>query len=101
MYPRLYDKLVSGLTEQMTNHIAKGEDVPYDLRMSLSLFMGHPLDSSMSPSGILSSQSSFNAPKSEMASQAMPAKVPQNSFKHIVANELTPNQAGSVQNRKP
>lgn len=56
MYPALYTRLTQKLTNDMFDHVAKGEQVPYKTRIGLSLFIGQPLDSSMTPAAIISSQ---------------------------------------------
>jgi hypothetical protein len=55
-YPSLYRSMCQKLTEEMTNHISKGGVVPYKTRIGLSVFLGQPLDSSMSPSSIVAAQ---------------------------------------------
>ncbi len=56
MYPSLYTKLSDKLTSEMVNHITDGETVPYATRMSLSLFLGQALDSTLTPSAIMAAQ---------------------------------------------
>lgn len=58
--PGLHEKLVQKLTNEMTDRMSKGDIIPYKLRMGLSLFMGQPLDSTMTPFSIQSTQESFN-----------------------------------------
>ena len=52
MYPNLYNQLKQKVTEEMVNHIDKGNTVPYKTKMGLSLFLGQPLDSTMTPGAI-------------------------------------------------
>lgn len=56
MYPSLYNRLAQKLTNEMLAHIAKGDVVPYRTKMGVSLFLGQPLDSSMTPKSILNTQ---------------------------------------------
>lgn len=56
MYPALYSKFKLSLNQEMTSHIAKGEIIPYTTRMGLSIFMGQPLDSTMSAQSIIAAQ---------------------------------------------
>ena len=56
MYPTLYSQMVNKLTNQITEAQGAGIMIPYKTRVSLSLFMGQPLDSSMTPQGIMSAQ---------------------------------------------
>lgn len=63
MYPGLYGKLSQSLTNEMIDVASKGEDIPYNLKQSLSLFLGQTLDSTLSHIGIQAAQSSFLLPK--------------------------------------
>jgi hypothetical protein len=56
MYPSLYNNLSRKITETMTAHLAKGQSVPYQTRMGLSLFLGQPLDTTMTPQSLVSLQ---------------------------------------------
>lgn len=56
MYPALYSKLSQQLTDNMIKHISKGEPVPYNTRLGLSLFTAQPLDSTMTPQAIMAAQ---------------------------------------------
>jgi hypothetical protein len=56
MYPAAYNSMKSKLLMEMTDHIAKGQQVPYKTRIGLSLFLAMPLDSSMAASSILAAQ---------------------------------------------
>jgi hypothetical protein len=56
LYPDLYPKLVNQLHQEMIDHINRGETVPYKTRLSLSIFMAQPLDSTMTPAGIAGAQ---------------------------------------------
>lgn len=77
LYPALYQKLVLKLNDEMTNHLAKGDMVPYKTRMGLSLFMGQPLDSTMSPLGIQQAQMANNVTGAQ--NQANDAKLSNHS----------------------
>lgn len=54
MYPQLYMSLNRKLTEAMTDHISKGETVPYQTRIGLSTFLAQPLDSTMTQPALMS-----------------------------------------------
>lgn len=56
MYPALYTKFSNQLTEQMSSQIAKGDIIPYKTRLGLSVFLGQPVDSTMTPGSIMSAQ---------------------------------------------
>lgn len=56
LYPDLYNRLAQKLTSNISAQVDKGETVPYKTRLGLSMFLGTPLDSTMSPQGILGAQ---------------------------------------------
>ncbi len=56
MYPSLYKQMSTQLTSQMAGKMAKDEPMPYKTKMSLSLFLGQAMDSSMLPSSIQAAQ---------------------------------------------
>jgi hypothetical protein len=62
MYPSLYDRMVQKVSEGIMDHGSKGNSVPYPLRMTLSMFMAHPLDSTMLPMSIMSAQMGKGVP---------------------------------------
>lgn len=72
MYPELYNKLRLSLTNEMIEVHSKGELIPYKLKQSLSMFMGEPLDSTLSPAGIMGAQSSFALQKAPSPNQPAP-----------------------------
>lgn len=92
MYPALYNQMKASLMNNMADHLSKNNTIPYKTRLGLSLFMGQPLDSSMSPQSI-------------MASQPQPQQIPQGApgvknTKHSTQNldkmasmDATPMQA--------
>ncbi len=56
MYPSLYQNLAQKMTAAVADQVNKGQVVPYKIRMGLSLFLGQPLDSTMTPQAIMSIQ---------------------------------------------
>lgn len=56
MYPKLYASLQQKITTYMVEHVAKGETVPYETRLGLSLFLQQALDSTMKPASIMAAQ---------------------------------------------
>lgn len=63
MYPELHDHLSKKITETLTKHQYDEEKRPnYKVRQGLAMFMGSPLDSTMTPQSIIAAQSVF-APK--------------------------------------
>lgn len=56
MYPKLYDRMSQKLLENVVEAKAKKTHIPYQTKMSLSLFLGQPMDSTMTPVSIQSAQ---------------------------------------------
>lgn len=56
LYPKLYRQVSQQLVTQMTDAVAKGKEVPYKTKLGLSLFIGQPLDSTMTSQSIMSAQ---------------------------------------------
>lgn len=91
LYPALYNEMKTRISEEMTNHLSKGNSntgsrienskygIPYKTRIGLSLFLGQPLDSTMTPTNILAAQPSGGQP------QAPAANAPQQGTKHSMA----------------
>ena len=56
MYPALTRKLQTQLGQEMIDAVSIGREIPYKTKMSLSLFMSQPLDSSLMQQSIAASQ---------------------------------------------
>lgn len=56
MYPKLYDSMSQKLSDAITQYQASEEQIPYHVRMGISLFLGQPLDSTMQPMSIMAAQ---------------------------------------------
>lgn len=65
MYPKLYTNLVQKLTNHMNNQLADKEPVSYETRIGLSLFLGHPMDSTLTPEAIQAAQPVPAAPPAQ------------------------------------
>jgi hypothetical protein len=68
MYPKLYQNLTGQLTKQMIEHKHKKIDLPYKTRIGISMFMGQPLDSTMTPQALQAIQN-VNGKVSQQAQQ--------------------------------
>lgn len=92
LYPDLYEKLIHKVADNMIQHKADGGSVPYKTRLSVSLFLGQPLDSTMTPSSIQAMQ-----PQNAQAQpQFQNAGAQHGSMKNInklAENYQTPQQA--------
>jgi hypothetical protein len=56
IYPGLYKRMQQKVIGQMIDTKDKGETIPYKTRLGLSVFLGQPLDSTMSPASIVAAQ---------------------------------------------
>ena len=52
MYPNVYNKLSSKINTEIMESVHNGKEVPYKTRMGLSIFLGQPLDSTMTPASM-------------------------------------------------
>lgn len=87
MYPSLANKLKMKLFEQVVENQAKDIRIPYHTKLSLSLFMGQPLESSMMPASIQSNQ-----PQPTLKTE--PANIrTSNKLGNVVKQSQTPEQA--------
>lgn len=97
MYPQLYGKMVQKLTAEIVNHKDKGKLIPYKTRMGLSLFVGQPLDSTMSQPSILATQIGKSSARPPQENSQLPQKPPSgSSTKELTkapAANRTPSQA--------
>jgi hypothetical protein len=62
MYPALYKNMTQKITNAMMSHTADEGSIPYKTRVSISLFLGQPMDSSMNPMSIMAAQPQPQAP---------------------------------------
>jgi hypothetical protein len=65
MHPQYYGHMAQAVTNAMADHVSDGGKVPYQMRQSLSLFLGHALDSSMTPQSIMAAQAVFMNQKAQ------------------------------------
>lgn len=56
MFPGIHQALSSKISQEMTSTLSKGDVIPYKTRMGISLFLGQPMDSTMTPSSIIAAQ---------------------------------------------
>lgn len=93
LYPNYYTKMSQELTNAMTDHLSKDGDIPYSTRQSLSLFLGQPLDSTMTFQSIQSVQAIY-ANKSQPTQNPPVTKNKRNTSKigKLADNLQTPLQ---------
>lgn len=63
MYPDLFNRMVNKLSVEMTEAVAKNKTIPYKTRIGVSLMMGQPMDSTMSPASFAVTQTISTAPQ--------------------------------------
>lgn len=59
MWPEVHSQLSKKILERMTEAQIKKEKPPFHIRQSLSMFLGQPLDSSLTPQSIQAAQAVF------------------------------------------
>lgn len=96
IYPGLYDQISQKLIGEVVNAKTKKITIPYQTKMTLSLFLGQPLDSTLSGQSIIAAQP---AP-AQQPSQQQPNRAPAyNSVKgldSLAKGARTPGQARSA-----
>lgn len=95
MYPALYDQMKSELMHSMVEHLSKDNSVPYKTRLSLSLFLGQPLDSSMKSASIIASQ-----PQPQQQQNKPVPATRANKMGQIASMDATPLQAQGLKEAK-
>lgn len=93
MYPALYDKMAGMISNDMINRHADEEPIPYDTRMGISLFLAQPIDSSMTPSSIMSAQPKTAAPPARDPGAVKPTQNGMNKLGKSNKMHMTPNQS--------
>lgn len=56
MYPALYNRISTKISNSLISKVHSEEPIPYKTKMGVSLLLGQPLDSTMSPSSIMAAQ---------------------------------------------
>lgn len=93
MYPALYNRLKARLQDEMMMHVSKGEKIPYTTRIGLSMFLGQPLDSTLTPSAIQTMQAVGAAQPTQQPGQqpVMPKGAAPKGVKSSPALQKMPN----------
>jgi hypothetical protein len=79
VYPGLYNQMKAELLNQATTMLGKKEKIPYQTKLMISMFLGQPVETSLSLESILSNQMAFaqvNAQEAQgqVAFQGKPSK---------------------------
>jgi hypothetical protein len=89
MYPSLYGSIKKQIVDKMSDHLSRGRAVPYQTRIGLSMFLGQPLDSSMSQQYILAAQ--VGHPTTQQNSQAIQSSMAPRGSKSAPALQKMPS----------
>lgn len=101
IYPSYYNSLATKITHAMIDHVSKGGTVPYEMRQSLSLFIGAPMESSMTPQSIQAAQGTFALQKAVQAPQMTSPKRGTGKMGEISKQYQTGEQAAQSRQSNP
>lgn len=97
LYPGFHQRMIQKLTNEMGNVMSKGQSIPYKVRLGLSMFMGQPLDSTMTPQAIQSTQPQAQLPMQQPQQRAKHSMTALNKMPNL---EMTPQQSREVSRLK-
>lgn len=100
MFPSIYSSMADKLTNELAGHDPEKAPIPYKTRMSLSLFLGQPLDNSMQPMSIIAAQPKPKAPPPPMQGGAKGGKGAPSKLGKSNSSYNTPNQAAEQDRSK-
>lgn len=69
MYPALYKRMADKLTNELVTAKDDDQTIPYKTKMSISLFLGQPMDTSMTPTSIQDAQLTHLPPQPHQSPQ--------------------------------
>lgn len=103
LYPELYQHLNQKLTERVTKSQLDGERPPYSVRQGLSLFLGAPMDSTMTPASIQAVQAVFakSRPAQQSQNQLQSPKKSTSKLDKLATGRMTPDQRRASALQKP
>ncbi len=95
MYPSLYNNLTQKLTAGVVEAVQKDKPIPYGVRQGLSLFLGQPMDSTLTPQSILRAQQAAVQAKAPYSGEAQEQGPPKstNKLDKLPNAAMTPSQA--------
>lgn len=100
MHPALMANMQEKLMNEMTAMVAKGQQIPYQTKIGLSIFMGQPLDASLRQQNIQAAQpmsmgQTFQAPPSAGQKTRVSGKL-----EKVPQSNATPEQAREANKHK-
>ena len=98
LFPELHGELSKAMTKKVTELQLKDETIPYRLRQSMSLFLGSPLDSTLTPQAMQAAQSVYAQPagggQSQPAQETQPKKN-KSALSRVGSDAYTADQAAA------
>lgn len=100
IYPEYYDRMSQQVMTAMNDHLHNKGSIPYRVKQGLSLFLGQPMDSTMTPSSIQAIQSTFAQSGSQQQPQGKQGKGSASKLNKVASNLETPSQARESRQNK-
>lgn len=101
VYPGLLDNMRQKTFNQLNDHLSKGKEVPYKLRIGLSMLLNQPLDASMSPLSIsLNQAATLPRGEAQQLNQG-PSRGSKKALDKLATNSQTPQQARVANKLEP
>lgn len=97
LYPGLHQSLIQKVTAEIAEVTDKGDLIPYKVRLGLSMLMGQPLDSTMTPQAIQATQPQAQQPPNE---PQQIAKHSMSALNKMASLDMTPQQSREVARMK-
>ena len=99
VFPDYYNKMSQQILSQMAKSQQNGDSIPYRIKQGMSMFLGQPLDSTMTPASIQAAQSVYatQAATQQQQTQGQPrAKKSTAKLGNIAKDHYTSDQARSM-----
>lgn len=101
VYPALAPRLKAAVNNSMVTHLSNGNSVPLKMRNSLSLFLGQPMDTTLTPMAMQSIQATYAPKASESPLQPSKTKKGTSKLGQTAEAAQTPSQARTKALLKP
>lgn len=76
VYPKLLDQMRQSVQLEANKQVQMKKEIPYQLKQSLSMFLGQPLSHALLPQSIMNNQMVFSANTQQQAQKNGPQKAP-------------------------
>lgn len=96
IYPNYYQHLSQKLTDAIGEQTAKGKIISYKTRIGMSLFLGRPLDSTMTPMSIQAAQPVPQDAQPPQQGSKPPSSASQKGIQKLPSLYRTPSQASAA-----